>query len=343
LGGYFVYRFSCEKKFNWPNLIGFLICGLLASLIHGLGLVLLAVGGSYLVLTSLSRLRKRPATLLFLTPLVMGVFFIPHILDKLSFLGKVNNLFYYRVFLTHQYPFLVLFFLIGFLALLARKKKAWLLPIIFIGAQTFIVAFLLWQPFTRYYYLIFPFFVLIAAVGLVETSGRFFKQKNWPLLLLVVLFLIASGSKFAWIPQGTYSLNQDMQEIPEVDWKKTYQFIEKKMVQDKETVLVTTWNDHAVWYLGEGHPDYLLRSPTGYQDEVDALSGAPYLRNLDSFLKVYGGHEAGLILIDSWDDRIPEEVRRFIGANLKKELEVDRIYPVQPRYWPVEIYSWGLD
>ena len=36
------------------------------------------------------------------------------------------------------------------------------------------------------------------------------------------------------------------------------------------------------------------------------------------------------------------KVERVGEPHLKKELEVDRLYETQPRYWPVEIYSWGL-
>ncbi len=132
-----------------------------------------------------------------------------------------------------------------------------------------------------------------------------------------------------------------MQEIPEVDWNKTYGFVGEKLKQNPGSVLVTNWNDLPVWYLGEGRLDYLLRTRNPYSQ--DPLSGAKLIPDLAGLNKVVHNEKKGLIVIDSWDDRIPDGAREYIRENLKKEFEVDRLYQIQPRYWPVEVYSWGMD
>ncbi len=44
LGAWFIYKLTKEEKFNWRYLLGFLFCGFLASLMHGLGLIIFFCG-----------------------------------------------------------------------------------------------------------------------------------------------------------------------------------------------------------------------------------------------------------------------------------------------------------
>jgi len=150
------------------------------------------------------------------------------------------------------------------------------------------------------------------------------------------------GHKFTLFPKKIYSLNEDMQEIPEVDWKKIYGFVGEKLKENPWAVLVANWNDLPIWYLGEGRLNYLIRAPWGEKIERDSVSSALLVYSLEEFREVVKKNKMGIFVIDSWDDRIPQGIREYAKDNLKKELEIDRLYPAQPRLWPVEVYSWGI-
>ncbi|MFH1561545.1 MAG: hypothetical protein ABID04_03135, partial [Patescibacteria group bacterium] len=198
--------------------------------------------------------------------------------------------------------------------------------------QLVTVSFILPQPFTRYFYPVFPFLILL-------TSYFLSRLKKTLLILSFLLLIIGLGNKIALEPSANYSLNEDMQEIPEVDWKKIYGLVGEKLEKNPGSILLTNWNDLPVWYLGEGSPDYLTRTDG---DRQDKLSGAMIVNNLDQFRKLVDDNPTGLIVLDSWDDKVPDGIREYCHQNLKKEFEIDRLYPVQPRYWTVWVYSWGI-
>jgi len=349
LGAWFVYKLTKEEKFNWRYFPGFLACGILASLMHGLGLVVFFIGFLYLLLFRFSWLKKW-ILLTILMALIFGYFFKDLIFSVFSNFGDVNNLFYYRVFLLHNYPLLVLLSFIGFLFLFLQKRNSWQIPVLFLGVHGAIVSFFLDQPFTRYFYPVFPFLILLSAFSLLEIPqyfSSFFKRSKYLVFIIqymtffaLIFLFINFGHKFTFFPKQTFSLNEDMQEVPEVNWKKVYGFVDEKLKKDSDAILISNWNDLPVWYLGEGELDYLLRKNDSISK--DALSGSKFIPNLVELKKIINKDKKGLIVIDSWDDRVPDGIRGYIERNLKKELEVDRLYSVQPRYWLVEVYSWGF-
>lgn len=360
LGALFVWKLSREEKFNWRYFLGFLGCGILASLVHGLGLMVFVVGLLYLLIFRFSWFRKwlLPAGILVL---IFGYVFRMQIFSVISSVGKVNNLFYYRVFLWHNYPFLVFLALIGGTAIFLKNKQVCLLLVLPLAVQGFVASFLLGQPFVRYFYPVFPFLILLSAFGLVEISQGLevsflsprrstfghlrgvFGYSVFSIFFALVLFIIAMGNKFTLLPTKVYSLNEDMQEIPEVDWKKIYGFVREKLSKDENLILITNWNDLPVWYLGEGSLDYLVRKPPKENlPSVDPVSGAKMIYSLEEFRKITETTR-GLIVIDSWDDRIPEGIADYCHQNLKREFEIDRLYHSQPRYWTVWIYSWDSE
>lgn len=344
LGAWFIYKLTKQEKFKWRYFLGFLASGVLASLMHGLGLVIFGVGFLYLLRLRFSWLKKwvLPAGLL---ALVFGDVFGVQILAVFSQIGKINNLFYYRVFLWHDYSLLVFLALAGFLSLVFQKKNSWQIPFLFLAIQGVIASFLLSQPFTRYFYVVFPFLILFSAVGIEKIAQVISPQTSnlKPLTLMILtLFIIAMGHKFTLLPKRAYSLNEDMQEIPEVNWERVYEFVGEKLNQNEDIILVANWNDLPVWYLGEGKLDYLLRKPGQIKIEKDRFSSAFMLYSLEELKKIIEENKRGILIIDSWDDRIPEGIREYCRDNLEKQLGVDRLYTIQPRYWPVEVYSWGM-
>jgi len=382
LSAYFLYQTSNLKpqtssKF-WKSkfIIGFLACGLLASLFHGLGLVIFLNGFLFLFITNFKNLKKWLPGFIFLA-IIFGYFFRVQLLSLLPGLGKINNFFYYRVFLTHHYLPLTLLAGAGGLSLLINhhrpkeNQKKLLLFIIFLGIQTMIVSFLLGQPFTRYFYPVFPFIILLAAHGLSQLSlflaslvSQFQSRQsgaNFPIsvlpkrdeflnfsislfLFLILIALTAWQGKISLLPQKIYSLNADMQEIPEVDWKKIYQFAKETLAQNPQAILITNWNDLPVWYLGENLENlYLAREKGQGSLAVDPVSGGKMIYSLEDLEKLVEENPQGIAIFDSWDNYLLEGVHEYARENFKKEMEVDRLYPVQPRFWPVNVYSWGME
>jgi len=344
LGAWFIYKLTKEEKFNWRYFLGFFAIGILASLMHGLGLVILFSGFIYLLLFSFSLVKKWLPLGILIGLLLSYIFRLSPSMFTTQ-LGKINNLFYYRVFLWHNYLLLVFLALFGSLSLIFRKRKEWLIIILPLVVQGIFVSFFWRQPFIRYFYVVFPFFILLASLGLVkivEFGKKLGGWRNigiWGLLCLLVSFQVFGVRKIVLIPQKTYSLNEDMQEIPEVDWKKIYNFVGEKLKKSPGSILITNWNDLPVWFLGEGKLNYLIREN---ELDIDVVSGAKYLNSLEKLIFLMNKEPEGYLVVDSWDDAVPEGVREYCHKNLRRELEVDRLYPIQPRYWTVWVYSWGI-
>ncbi|MFH1601787.1 MAG: glycosyltransferase family 39 protein [Candidatus Shapirobacteria bacterium] len=355
LSAYFVFKIIDNKDFKIKNLLGFLFSGILACLMHGLGLAALFSGLVFLLLVNFDQNKRwlLPSLLAFLGSCLI---FQELVFSYFAQLGQVNNLFYYRVFLAHNYfLFCLLAFLGSFLLIWRRNYRDLFLFAVFLGVQIIIDSFFLKQPFIRYFYPVLPFIILLTSYGLVEIielvtpvlfssqGRRFVSFRGIWISLLSAAFILLTFSfrdKFVFWPQQTYSLNEDMQEIPEVDWKKIYGLVAEKKKENPDLVLITNWNDLSLWYLGEGNLNFLLRSE---KKEIDALSGAIIINSLGKFEKLLDENRNGIIVLDSWDDRVPAGIREYVHQNLKREYELDRLYPVQPRYWTVWVYSWGLD
>lgn len=345
LGAYFLYKTVSmpkdQKKDAGRYFLGFFLCGVIASLFLGLGLVILIDGLLVLLLTQFNRVRSWviPAAALFL--LVLIPFFEP-LKKTFLIIGRTNYLYYYRVFLTHDYSILFLMACLGGAFLIFQKQfsRFWLF-FIFLANQGFFISFLVGKSFIRYLYVVFPFLILLASSGLTKLAGL--KEKRFFFLTSVILTFSLIG-KIVFIPQHYYSLNEDMQETPEVDWKKIYNFTDGLIKRNRGIVLLVNWQSSAVWYLGEERNDFslkLLRKGSTLV-HIDNPFNLPLIKTLPDFLKIKQELPKGIVVIDSWDDYVPEGVREYCRGNLKKEFELDRLYPKQPRYWPVTVYSWGI-
>jgi len=339
LSAYCLYRLFKFEKFNLKYFLGFLTCVILASLMHGLGMLIFVVGFIYFLFNRPSFFKNKWVFFLsFISLLFLIVPFREIIYATLLKLGKTNNLTYYRVFLWHNYSLLTFLAFAGFLFLILTRKDNWGLPFLFLFVQTLVVSFFL-TNYTRYFYIVFPFLVLTASFTLHEIS-RVVGKKHSLVTLILVVFIIIMGYQSVFLPKKIYSLNDDMQETPEVDWKKIYGFVGEKISENNDLILIANWNDLSVWYLGEGKLNYLLTESSS--QKKDGLSGALIINGTNDLKNVIKEKKKGLIIIDSWDKYLSNETRLYCRNNLKKELEVDRLYPIQPRYWPVEVYSWGI-
>ncbi|MBU2578333.1 glycosyltransferase family 39 protein, partial [Patescibacteria group bacterium] len=153
------------------NIGGFLLCATAASLFHGLGLVLFFDGILYLILLNLKEIKKFLLPLLLLFSIFVWFSWGNLKANFLAF-GKFNNFDYHRIFLTKNYLTLAILGTIGGLGMIFKKEfKKLALFSVFLGVQGFIVSFLLGQPFVRYFYIIFPFIILLACSGVNELTS----------------------------------------------------------------------------------------------------------------------------------------------------------------------------
>lgn len=348
LGTYFSFKYLEDGRKKY--LVWVVVCGLTASFFHPIGGFLLAALLFIYSLLALFRVEKRNLVLaifvFFITTLPAFYFLLG---QPMNTLFHFNNMFYYRVFLTHNYLSLVISSLIGFILMLMHKNVRHFLflsmPLLF---QMVVISFLSPQPFTRYFYPAFTFLIILASYGVIETGNLILDiRKNTKIQYLIsgiivflLIFSLWRTGKLSLSPRKVYSLNADMQEIPEVDWKKLFFLVGQKLAKDPDLVLVTNWMDTPVWFLGEGALDYVIRKEP---EEVDVFSGAKKFNTLEKFMTLIRQEKKGIVVLDSWDTEVPDGVREYCRDNLTKELEIDRLYPVQPRYWPVMVYSWGID
>lgn len=367
LSVYFVYKLA--KRGNPVlNFLGFLASCCLASLMHGLGMVLFLNGSFYLLLSAFSFLKRN---LVLLGILIFGVIIYlskSSIFATLVRVGSINNFFYYRVFLIHNYlPFVIFACLGGFFLLINKKYQLFILLSIFLGVQTVIVSFVLGQPFLRYFYPVIPLIILLSTYGvfglsriivsqLVNSRAKTHNLDSGVLnkavrcvipsvLILFQFYILYKKDKISLFPQKFYSLNSDMQEIPEVDWKKIYGYVEENFKKESNLILVTNWNDFPIWYLGEKASSRftLVRKKGQNNQERDFAFGEKMIYSLEDFKLLIKINKNGIAIFDSWDDQIADGVQEYCQNNLRVVMKVDRLYPVQPRYWTVWVYSWGME
>lgn len=353
LGAYFVYRISQNIGSIKVNGFCFGLCVFFASGFHGLGLVILVSGAGYLCLMNINK-NYRFLLLGGLAIIVSDLVFGWHswIFGNLF---KQNNLFYYRVFLTHNYLSICIFTFVGLLNLLLKKDLPRLLFLaLFLLPQLFIVAYVLPQPFLRYFYIVFPFIIITAVLGFTESIKLLTNKVNFkPIWLARSIIVVAITltmfiplllqKKILWQPTSVYSLNPDMQEIPEVDWKKIYHFVGDKLAKDSNIILITNWNDQPIWYFGEEFKDrfIMIREPNKLMDKIDAY-GEKIIYSIQELENIKKSYTKGLIIADSWDNKLPEGYLEYLRSNFQPIMELDRLYSVQPRYWTVWVYGWGI-
>lgn len=356
----FVKQFDKKEidKLEIKHLIWAVIFSLLAAAIHPLGLLLFVYFAIYLFLFRRDIIkevyqRSNKIILLVVFLVLLGLLWRLNLFVALkNFIyggwGKTvrfyNYLYYYRVFLWQNYSLISILSFLGLVWALVKKIKLNIFFVILLAVHLGFISFRLSQPFVRYFYPVFPFLIIFFSYALEEFLAKIFKKENLRLSVIVFLafMMMIFNHKFSLWPQKVYSLNEDMQEIPEVDYQKLYSFISKELLENSEAVFISNWNDHAVWYLGEGKLDYILRTnPNSYTK--DPLSDASYIDSVEKLKKIVKDYSQGLVLLESWESELPEGTRGYIRSNLKKEFETDRLYPIQPRFWPVEVYSWGLE
>lgn len=380
-----------DRKFKIKPLLGFIVSLCLLFLTHKLGLLFFFEVIFYLLLFRIKLLasylkdfgyfiNKSPSRkiitgllIIFLSFILLKYFNFYKALTETTgnfWVGKfglnqreyfdiiISHVKYYHSFFWRQYPHLTVLAFFGLILGLTKNYKfVSFLAAIFIVHFGFIVT-RVFPQFVRYVYLIFPFIIILVSYFLVWVSENMvvFKSKNSQtfFLIFIVLFFLLNGNKFSLMPKQIYSLNMDMVEIPEPDFKNAYQYIlDKTKGNLKKTIIIDNRTDAAEWYLGEGKPDYYLVGPKELEPAWnlnkgvinDPVSGAVYLNNLENLKKIIDNNSLGFIVMEERALEyvaVDREIVDFIKNNLKKEKRIEYIENNNLSVWPIEIYSWGF-
>ena len=354
---YFFYLFSKTEKLIYGLLFGFFL--LLTIWTHTLGLIIIPIVFFYLLIGKIrfKFLSKKNLLILFTCLLVIFIYFNEFwpqlkwlINERLTLLLKGENfLSYYHSLFWRQYSLLTFLCFLGLISLWIKKEKEkfWFF-LLSLGVYFLLVSLFIHVPFEKYILPIFPMFFLIAIYGLWQISGLFFKDKKKITLIffLLIAFIILNGNKFSLKPRTFYSLNYDMREIPEINYKGFYQLVTEKSKDKtaKEVAIIEIDADIPAWYLGEGNVDFIPRNDMG-KEIVHKDNGAVFIKNLDDFKKVYQDYHYGFVSLIEHNYRFyPDGFVDFVRKNLTLEKR-EEFAPFSPDWncWPVELYSWGFN
>lgn len=271
----------------------------------------------------------------------------------------LSHIKYYHSYFWRQYPHISLFALMGLSLAFLRKEKMASLFVIIISVYLGFIVFRVFAHFVRYVFLIFPFFLILSSYFLVWFTDSVFsgKKKHYSLVLLVLLslFIVFNGNKFSLVPKSYYSLNSEMVEIPEPDFKSVYAIIQERTGFGKaEVMVIDNRTDSSQWYLGEGKPDYYLVGPLELEPswnikkgvKKDPVSGATYLNSLEDFERIVNGNERGFVVLEERAADymgIEAQMIDFVKGNLKREVRLEHIRGNDLSIWPMELYSWGFN
>ncbi len=323
-------------------LLGLFLIILVGFLIHPLALLFIPGAIFWLSLSLRINWQKRFGVAVSFIFLLL-LFLIERPLVKEAY----HHLRYYEYFFRRNYLLIYLFsFMGGVLGLIKERKKSHLI-LLFLFFYGLYILLYPQEHYLRYVLPVFPFWLIMASFGFVGLVGLLFKKEKLRLFLSfgLILFFVISNEKFSLFPMDFYSLNSDMREIPEPDFKSAYSFMKTNFGLKKDYLLIETRPDAARWYLGEGSVDYWLRSKeslAGYSGERQPTSGALFVSDLETLGKIVNENKKGVVVLEYSElPFIPREVVDFIENNLKLEYKTDHLVGNESSVWPLCVYSWG--
>lgn len=354
---FWLYKLFEDRKVFSAIILFFFV--LLAILTHTLGLVLIPIVFVFwLIQGNIKKIFSDRRTYLAIIFISVIFFILPVSRKIIEFLFsyKISNVLqgktfisYYHSLFWRQYPLFSFLGFLGFLYLFLKKEKAqaWLLLVSILLYLT-MTSFLLHVPFEKYGLAIFPLLFTIASFALFRISEALFpgKKFNHLIYFVLVLFIILNGNKFSFKPKKFYSLNFDMREIPEIDYKKIYALVKEKSakVNPKNVAVIDIDEDIPAWYLGENGNYFNPRNDVPGEEKSRSV-GAVYLRNLDEIIKIYKKFPYGFVFLIEHNFRFyPEGMVDWVRKNLVLEKkESFASFSPDWNYWPVELYSWGFE
>lgn len=340
-----LYDYLKESEIFNRKLFYSLIIGLAASLFHGTGIINI---GITLIVFVYKIFREKKYKYLFLSAILLLIIFG---LIFLSFAGNTNAVsniifhFYfqplhYRIFLSHNYWWLILGAILGSVLLFRKDKE---LSILLSGSVIFIflVAIFKISPFyVRYSLPAFPLMYILFSYGLITTIKMVTKKPLLCWLLVALIFIpLSKTGKIILLPKPYYSINADVRENPIVDYKLVFSRI-KALIQGKENYLVIdAWNDRVPWYL-PGQKFIMVNKDS--QKGVDPTYGEEYVGSLDGIKQQISKYKGGVVIVEDWPSFMSEDIKEYIRKNLKFEFTVQDLPYNENDHWGISVYSWGL-
>lgn len=351
---FFLYRFV--KYVKTKDLLFLLLFLILSYLTHPLGLILVPIVFVLFLENrkSISILFKVNKSVLFIFIFVSASmvfllrgFIFSHLFFALEQLFDDNKFIsYYHSLFWRQYPVFIFLMFLGFLILMFNgKRKEFNFFLIALLCYFLMVCFFNSVPFEKYIFPVFPLIFIISSFSLKQISSNLFKSGKSVLFFVLVGFIVINGNKFTLKPKTFYSMNIDMKEIPEIDYKGIYMLVKEKtlLINKKDFAVVEIDADAPAWYLGEGIAGYI---PTNDKSTLfDPNRGYKIIGSLEEFKKVKEEYRYGFINLIEHNFRFyPEGLVEYARLNLKLERK-DQYAPFSPdwNHWPVELYSWGLE
>lgn len=354
---YWLYRFYEDKKISSAVILFFSVW--LTILTHTLGLVLVPIIFVFwLIQGNIKKIfsdRRTYLAIIFISVIFLILPISRKIIEFL-FSYKISDILQGKTFLAYyhslfwrQYPLFSFLGFLGFLYLFLKKEKAQT-GLLFCSILLYLtmISFFLHVPFEKYSLVIFPLLFTIASFTLFKISKTLFPEKQFSHLIYfaLVLFIILNGNKFSFKPRQFYSLNFDMREIPEIDYKKIYALVKEKSakVNSQNVAVIDIDEDIPAWYLGENGNYFNPRNDIPGEEKTKSV-GAVYIRNLDELAGVYKKFPYGFVFLIEHNFRFyPEGMVDWVRKNLVLEKkESFASFSPDWNYWPVELYSWGFE
>jgi len=296
-------------------LVPALIFSLIASLFHGIGLEnFVIVGGAFVY----KAVKEKQLKYLYFIPILIivcllilyrsstdGWSFVTRILFNFSF-----DPLHYRIFLTHNYLWLIFGAFVGFINLQKRNTE---LAVLLGGSILFIFAMAIFKinsNYVRYSLPAFPLMYVLFAECTVFIISKITQGRYLQVLLIMLVFgLLSYTGKFVFWPKYYYSINADMRENPIVDYKLAFSKI-KDLIKDKDDVLVIdSWNDRVPLYLS-GQKFVMTNYST--QSEVDSVFGEKFVRSLDEVKSEIASHKNGVVIVEDWQSFMSEDIKEYV-------------------------------
>ena len=343
---FLVYKYLDNKSILNKFLILSFFVSLISLLFHGTGIYNVVILGSAFLYKIIKFKKWRYiAVLIIAGSLTLYLISLTPFFNS-NLLLKFNTYFvHYRVFLTHNYLWLIAGSLIGFIYLYLKQKRklAFLLGL----SVAFIILFSLLKVhdrYVRYSITAFPLLYILYSIGVVGIFKEVFNQKisflKTILLSLIVIFLgfylPIKDEKIILTPKKYYSLNADMRENPIVNYKSAFSKIRKLIQRKEKTIFIgDAWYDRILWYLPYVENYYWLM--------VSDSKDERFINKISYFQEIKSQYDAGIVIVENWESMTPPELQEHIRKTLKYEFTQGTVPGNEKDLWSISVYSWGLD
>jgi hypothetical protein len=371
---FFIFFSELYKQFTRRRLYLATISLILLSLVSGASLLLVIFSILFLLVIDQIKNIKEITYKLYLnrkkyykySPLVLGVLALlivyqyPTLIRFPEFLKVTNNFTYYYDYFVRLHPILFWFFCIGILCYFISRNVSSVdkkIALSFVFVPFLVLSFANIypsQPYDRYVYFLYPFFIIFSSIGVYSLSklvfrsflkSPLFKIFVFILSMFITVFILNNDRGFDFKPHKEYMFS--VFEAPFPNYNLAFSFIKNDV--NKEDIIVTTRSVIARVYLRQ--LDYILEpeinSPNYFKIRPQMMI-KENTRNEDPYgtgSHIFGAMELDQIISDNksgyliwdWDlgDNLDKETMDYINSRLSL------VYIPELNDKMIRVYSWG--